>query len=81
MAMGKIVISTSIGAAGLQARDGEHLLLADTAYDYIRILESLLSDSGQMQDMSRKARQFVTDNFDILGLSEKLISFYKEQLA
>jgi len=31
--------------------------------------------------MGHQARQFVTENFDNLVLSNKLISFYKEQLA
>jgi glycosyltransferase involved in cell wall biosynthesis len=81
MAMGKIVISTSIGSSGLDARGGEHLILADAPEDYIRALEGLQSDSGQFLDMGGKARQYVMDNFDILVLSDKLISFYKEQLV
>lgn len=80
MAMGKTVISTRIGAGGLEARDGEHLFLADTPADYIRILENLQTQEDQLQFIGQKSRQYVTENFDILALSEKLISFYKEQL-
>ena len=81
MAMGKTVISTRIGAGGLEAMDGEHLFLADTPAEYVRILENLQTRQDHLQNMGLKARQFVKENFDILVLSEKLISFYKEQLV
>ncbi len=81
MAMGKTVISTRIGAGGLEAMDGEHLFLADTPAEYVSILENLQTRQDHLQNMGLKARQFVKENFDILVLSEKLISFYKEQLV
>ena len=81
MAMGKTVISTTIGAGGLGAMHGEHLFLADTPAEYIRILENLQTRKDPIQKTGMKARQFVKENFDILVLSEKLISFYKEQLV
>jgi glycosyltransferase involved in cell wall biosynthesis len=81
MAMGKIVISTRIGAGGLEARHGEHLFLADTPAEYVSIIENLQNGQYRLQNMGLRARQFVTENFDILALSEKLISFYKEQLV
>ena len=81
MAMGKAVISTSIGAAGMEACNGEHLFLADTPDEYFNVLETLLESPGLLRRTGMKARQFVRENFDILALSEKLISFYKDQLA
>ncbi len=80
MAMGKTVISTRIGAGGLEAIDGEHLFLADTPSEYVSILENLQTEQDHLQNVGLKSRQFVKENFDILALSEKLISFYKEQL-
>lgn len=80
MAMGKTVISTRIGAGGLQAEHGDHLFLADTPAEYIRVIEDLQTRQDQLHKIGSQARQFVMENFDILALSEKLISFYKEQL-
>lgn len=80
MAMGKTVISTRIGAGGLQAEHGDHLFLADTPAEYIRVIEDLQTRQDQLRKIGSQARQFIMENFDILALSEKLISFYKEQL-
>jgi glycosyltransferase involved in cell wall biosynthesis len=79
MAMGKTVITTSIGAGGLGAKHGEHLFLADKPAEYIQVLENLQNRPDLLKKTGMKARQFVKENFDILALSEKLISFYKEQ--
>ena len=81
MAMGKVVISSTIGASGLGAKDGEHLFIADSAEDYIRILENLFQKPLLIRETGQKARQFVTEKFDNFVLSKKLISFYKAQLT
>ncbi len=81
MAMGKVVIGSSIASAGLGATDGIHLFTADNAEDYTRIIAKIKKDPRILEEMGHQARQFVTENFDNLVLSNKLISFYKEQLA
>ncbi len=81
MAMGKVVISSAIGASGLGARDGEHLFIANTAEDYVKVLEILIGQPGLIPETGHQARQFVKEKFDNLVLSKKLISFYKAQLT
>ena len=80
MAMGKIVISTTIGASGLDAIAGEHLFIADTAEEFIRAIQKIEDTPLLLKAMGERARRFVTENFDNLATTKKLISFYKEQL-
>jgi glycosyltransferase involved in cell wall biosynthesis len=44
-AAGRAVVSTSIGAEGLGARDGEHLLIADSAGEFAGAVERLWGDA------------------------------------
>lgn len=44
-AAGCAVVSTRLGAEGLEARDGEHLLLADGAADFARAVSRLLESA------------------------------------
>jgi glycosyltransferase involved in cell wall biosynthesis len=81
MAMSRVVISSSTGAAGLGVRDGEHLFIANQPEDYLRILGMLHKQPNLMQEIGHKARQFVMEKFDNLVLSGNLISFYKAQLT
>jgi len=80
MAMGKVVISTSIGASGLGAKNGEHLFIADTPEDFLKVLKSLIDQPRLMHETGHQARQFIMEKFDNLVHSKNLISFYKAQL-
>ena len=45
-AAGRAVVSTTLGAEGLGARDGEHLLLADDPNDFADAVLRLCNDSS-----------------------------------
>jgi glycosyltransferase involved in cell wall biosynthesis len=62
MAMGKVVVSTHIGTEGLPVRDGEHVVLVDTAGDFARAVIQLLRDSERRKTIERAARHFVQTN-------------------
>ncbi|MCB1021113.1 MAG: glycosyltransferase [Acidobacteria bacterium] len=64
MALGSPVIATSKGAEGLQARDGEDLLIADTAPDFAAATLRLLGDEDLRRRLSENARALVQENYD-----------------
>jgi glycosyltransferase involved in cell wall biosynthesis len=45
-AMGKAVVSTRVGAEGLEARDGENILLRDEPAAFAEAVQAVLDDSG-----------------------------------
>ena len=63
MAMGKAVVTTTRANAGIQAEDGEHLLIADTVADFISRIESLLQDRDRAQQLALAAREFVVKQY------------------
>jgi sugar transferase (PEP-CTERM/EpsH1 system associated) len=62
MAMERPVIVTTKGLEGISAQHGTHLLLADTAGEYLDLLDRVLS--GSFADMGTVARQYVSRNFN-----------------
>jgi glycosyltransferase involved in cell wall biosynthesis len=52
-------VSTSIGAEGLPLRDGEHLLLADTAAAFAEAVIRLLRDRAMADRLAQSASRFV----------------------
>jgi len=58
------VVSTTIGAEGLNAQHGEHLLLADDAGGFVRSITELIEDSSVADRLRSQARQFVVQTFD-----------------
>ena len=71
MAMGKAVISTSVGAEGLPVQTGENILLADTPADFAHSVISLLRDRNQRQRLGIAARALVQENYSWSKVAER----------
>lgn len=63
MAMGKPVVSTTIGAEGLKVNHDEHILLADTAEDFEAAVSRLLTGVEERRRIGQAARKLVDENF------------------
>ena len=63
MAMGKAVVSTSIGIEGLPVHDGDHLILGDTPEDFAAAVIKLLEDAEQRGRIEKNARSLVETHF------------------
>src|ERR1035438_5660093 len=59
MAMGKAVISTTMGAEGLPVRHGENIVLADDPADFARQVVQLLREPQRRAQLGRAARRLV----------------------
>ena len=59
MAMGKAVVSTTLGAEGLDVEHGKHLLLADDATDFAQAVVDLVRDRSQRMALGLEARRLV----------------------
>lgn len=55
-AAGTAVVSTRLGAEGLDGRDGEHLLIADEARDFASAVSKLLGSVEERERMARAGR-------------------------
>ncbi|MGB8594115.1 MAG: glycosyltransferase family 4 protein [Candidatus Sulfotelmatobacter sp.] len=70
MAMGKAVISTSVGAEGLAVRSGENILLADTPGDFAESVISVLRDPKRRHHLGTTARTLVQENYSWRTVAE-----------
>jgi glycosyltransferase involved in cell wall biosynthesis len=62
-AAGRAVVSTTLGAEGLDARDGEHLLLADDPDDFADAVVRLLNDSPLRARLGDAGRALYQERF------------------
>jgi sugar transferase (PEP-CTERM/EpsH1 system associated) len=63
MAMGKAVVSTTIGAEGLPVRDGLELLLADTPEAFAGAVVRVLTDEKIARELGANASRLVRERF------------------
>jgi len=63
MAMGKAVISTTIGAEGLPVTHQENIIIADDPSLFAKAIIELLHDRSRREDLGVNAREYVVNNF------------------
>ncbi len=78
MAAGTPVVATSIAVEGLGVEDGKHVLLADSAAQMTDKITKLLNNPKQRDQLSKRAKLFVTDQYDWKYISTKLDQVYQE---
>jgi glycosyltransferase involved in cell wall biosynthesis len=63
LAMGKALVSTTIGAEGLPVTSGDHLLLADNPPEFAEAVLRLLNDSDTRARLGQTANRFVNAHY------------------
>jgi glycosyltransferase involved in cell wall biosynthesis len=63
LAMGKAVVSTTIGAEGLPLEEGVHVVRADTAETFAAAVVALLRDRAAREDLGRNGRELMEEKF------------------
>ena len=80
MALGKVVITNTIGAEGIPARNNVNILIADTVHEYHTCIERLLNNDELCKQIGREAFVFATTNFNNLNIAASLAAFYNNNL-
>jgi len=72
MAMGKAVVSTTVGAEGLPVQSGEQLLLADGSEAFASAVVGLLRDVDRRRALEQAARTLVVEAYDWSAVAREL---------
>jgi glycosyltransferase involved in cell wall biosynthesis len=77
-AMAKAIVSTTLGAEGLELSNGNEILLADEPQRFARAVADLLLDPGRRRALGRAARRRVAENYSLLVLRHALRGAFTE---
>lgn len=77
MAMGKCVISTHIGAEGIDHTDGENILLARNAGEMTAHISALIADPDRVRTIGRRARKLIGERYANDRIVRELIAFFR----
>lgn len=80
MALGKAIISTSIGCEGIPAKDRETVLIADDADSFVWAVDELVANKSLFDKLCKQAVDLIRVQFDNLAIVGSLIDFYKQHL-
>jgi glycosyltransferase involved in cell wall biosynthesis len=63
LAWGLPVVSTRLGAEGIDAVDGEHLLIRDDPNEFVDAIVLLMSDQALWQRLRKAGRELVRERY------------------
>jgi len=81
MALGKAVVSTRVGAEGLDVHEGEDILLADEPEAFAQAVIGLLRDPLRREQIGERARQLATLNYSWPRVAERFEAICQEVIA
>jgi len=78
LALGKPVISTTLGAEGLDCTDRENIMLADRPDEWIQAIDELMADEALRAKIRERGRKHACAHFNNTQITANLLNFYKE---
>lgn len=78
MALGKAIVTTSIGAEGTKTTTGNQLMIENDTEHFAECLCNLLHNEIFARELGNRAKEHAKTNFDLASSSKKLNDFYVE---
>ena len=77
MAHGKTIVSTTVGAEGIDYKDRENILIADSKEEFVTTISRLMKQRDEIQRIGKNARLLVEEKYSNTKIIQNLLEFYK----
>lgn len=81
LAAGKAIVSTSIGAMGVPAANGDQMLIADEPEAFAAAIRRIMSDSDLREKLGRSARLLAEETYDWETIGERMTALYGRMIC
>jgi len=75
MMMGKVIITTALGAEGIEVENEKNILLAESGEDFLFAVKKVVADNELYNTIRRNAIAFADKNYNNKMIADKLESF------
>lgn len=77
LTLGKVIITTSLGAQGINCTHNTNIIIADTAGEMTEAINKCLNDKNFCKFISQNARNFALSEFNNKQIGERLVNFFE----
>lgn len=78
MSAGKAVITTTVGAEGINYTDGKNVLIADTPEQFVRQIQRCAESPEFCRELGRNAYALIAEEYGNEQLTKKVVAFYEK---
>jgi glycosyltransferase involved in cell wall biosynthesis len=79
MALGKTIISTAIGAEGINYTDGKDILIADSPSEFLQQIEKCIANPSLAYDIGGNARTLVANEYSNEAIGKSVMDFLRNE--
>ena len=80
MALGKTIVTTTLGKEGIEVEKGSELIVADDASSFSKEILALVKDESRLSDIGKQAKAFIKAKYDHKSIAIELINKYQSLL-
>ncbi|MBP8668005.1 MAG: glycosyltransferase, partial [Bacteroidia bacterium] len=77
LAAGKVIVTTSIGAEGINYTDKKNILIADTPQQFADTILALLNNPEKLNSIAKEAQLLARSQYNNNIIGEQLVRFYQ----
>lgn len=81
MAMGKAIVSTTIGAEGIECTHGKNILIADSPKGFAAAVNLLLANKTKAEELGNNARLLAEEKYDNTASVQRVLGFYQKLIT
>lgn len=81
MALAKTIISTSIGAEGIQVTNGKNILIADTPQQFFDAVKKCMEDKYFAEQVGNAGRKLVAEKYSNEVIGKNVTGFYQRLIT
>lgn len=76
MALGRVIVSTSLGKEGIHASHEKELLIADSPEQFVSSISNAYTDQRLSREIAKRAQAFVAEAYDHTSNASRLLEKY-----
>jgi glycosyltransferase involved in cell wall biosynthesis len=80
MGLSKAIISTEIGAEGIDYTERENIMIANTVNEFVEKITLCVSNRETCIKLGKNAKKFADNNYGAAQTAKKRIEFYKQHI-
>ncbi len=80
MALGKTIISTKIGAEGINYENGKNILIANSADEFFEVVKKCAENRDLCDNIGKNAKKLISDQHNNKKIIQRLVKFYEKIL-
>ncbi len=77
MALGKVIVTTAIGAEGIDCENNKNILIARDAAAFVKSINAYVSSQDYLMKIGEDAKRLATQSYNNSDICRRLASFYQ----